>query len=293
VNRRELHLRATREATRARADLGIGPAESLCPFDAALAMGLIVQFMALPSLEGMYDAESQSIVVGSQRPPGRRRFTCAHELGHHIFGHGTRLDQLESSDSEEEYLADSFAAAFLMPKTAIDAALSRRGWAQQTLTGEMIFTVSQDLGVGYATLVNHMALVLRYIPFRQKSVLEARKPLQLRNALASFPVHRDLFVVDEHWGARPVDVEVGDVLLVPSSTVTGASGLLQYTNSPRAHLIAQSPGQTKIELVTSRSIDVRISREDYTGRAKNRHLEQDDDEIDPDVEDGSVPESAS
>ena len=293
MNRRQLHLRAVREATRMRADLGIGPADSICPFDVALTLGLVVQFAALPSLEGMYDADSQSIVVGSQRPPGRRRFTCAHELGHHVFGHGTRLDQLDASDSEEEYLADSFAAAFLMPKTAIDAALSRRGWAQQTLTAEMIFTVSQDLGVGYATLVKHMALVLRYIPFAQKASLEARKPIQLRKAIAGFAVPRDLFVIDDHWGRRPVDVDVGDILLVSGGVVATAKNLLQYVDIPRSHLVAQQSGQTTINLPNARTINVRISREDYAGRARNRHLEQvdDDDEIEGrvDMEDGGIP----
>lgn len=278
-----------------RADLGVGPADSLCPFDAALALGLIVQFAALPSLEGMYDAEKQAIVVGSQRPSGRRRFTCAHELGHHVFGHGTRLDQLHTADNEEEYLADSFAAAFLMPKTAIDAALSRRGWAQQPLTDKMIFIVSRDLGVGYTTLVNHMALVLRYIPFAQKSKFEARDLTQVRKSIAGFAVPRDLFLVDDHWGTRPLDVEVGDILLVPENVVVTSPRLLQHANAPRSHWVAQRPGRVTITLPSSRCIDVRISREDYAGRAKNRHLEQadDDDEMegDDDMEDGGAPES--
>jgi hypothetical protein len=264
-----------------RANLGIGPADSLCPFDAALALDMVVQFTALPSLEGMYDAEKQAIFIGSQRPPGRRRFTCAHELGHHVFGHGMRFDQLDTVDNDEEYLADSFAAAFLMPKTAIDASLSRRGWAQQPLTDEMILTVSQDLGVGYTTLVNHLALVLRYIPFAQKSKLESRKPFQLRKAIAGFAVPRELFVIDAHWGVRPVDVEVGDILLVPENATVDSSPLLHFSNDPRPHLVAQTPGRRTITLSNARSIDVRISREDYTGRAQNRHLEEvDDDEID-------------
>lgn len=273
MNRRQLHLRAVREATRLRSDLDIGPADSLCPFDAALKLGLVVQFAALPSLEGMYDADKQVIVVGSQRPQGRRRFTCAHELGHHVFGHGTRLDQLEHSDNEEEYLADSFAAAFLMPKTAIDAALSRRGWAQRPLSDEMIFTVSQDLGVGYTTLVNHMALVLRYIPFAQKSALESRKLPQLRRTLAGFPVNRDLFIVDDSWGLRPVDVEVGDIILVPAATTATVSNLLQYTESIRSHVIALKPGQATLKLPSGRLLAVRIAPEDYSGRARHRHLE--------------------
>jgi hypothetical protein len=265
-----------------RANLGFEPADSLCPFDAALSLGLIVQFTALPSLEGMYDADKQAIVIGSQRPPGRRRFTCAHELGHHVFGHGTRFDQLETADSDEEYLADSFAAAFLMPKTAIDAALSRRGWSQRPLTDEMIFVVAQDLGVGYATLVNHLALVLRYVAFRQKAILATRKPLQIRKSLAGFALQRDLFLVDDGWGTRAVDVEVGDALITPPDSSINNDALLTVVTEPREHIIATAPGQAGVILPSGRSIVVRISREDYTGRAKNRHLEDVDDEYEND-----------
>jgi len=41
-------------------------------------------------MEGMYyRGDPARIVIGARRPLSRRNFTCGHELGHHIFGHGS------------------------------------------------------------------------------------------------------------------------------------------------------------------------------------------------------------
>lgn len=279
-NRRQLQLRAIREATRLRAQLSLEASDTLCPYDVALRIGLAVQFMAAPSLEGVYNAdEPQTIIIGSQRPAGRRRFTCGHEIGHHVFGHGTRFDQLDSTaeDSEEEYLANSFSAALLMPKTVVDAALLRRGWTHEPLTGEMVFTISQDLGVGYTTLVNHMSIVLRYVTFGQKATLEARDLRAIRKTIAGFGVPRDVFPVDDGWGSRPVDVDTGDVLILPEGARLAGDSVLREIEFPRWHILAAHAGITKLRLASGRELEVRVSREDYTGRAQYRHLDEPDD----------------
>ena len=51
-----------------------------------------------------------NIFISSLRPTGRQHFTCAHELGHHIFNHGMKIDELvskkESSYNDDEFLVD-------------------------------------------------------------------------------------------------------------------------------------------------------------------------------------------
>lgn len=64
---------AARAAARVRADLGVGPAEGVCPFDIAEGLEVPVRIVAVPSLEGMYSPEPKpTIIVNVERPPGRR-----------------------------------------------------------------------------------------------------------------------------------------------------------------------------------------------------------------------------
>jgi Zn-dependent peptidase ImmA (M78 family) len=52
---------------------------------------------------------------------GRMRFTIAHELGHHVLGHGAVLDEHINSGAPagDEYDANAFAAEFMVPEAGI------------------------------------------------------------------------------------------------------------------------------------------------------------------------------
>jgi hypothetical protein len=59
--------------------------------------------------------------------------------------------------------------------------------------------------------------------------------------VAAFPIEHDLIVVDEHWGRRPVDTEVGDVVLLPADAdFEGCCAQLRPI--PRPHVVATAPG---------------------------------------------------
>lgn len=80
-----------------------------------------VQFLNDINTEGIYATRPKPmILISSLRPLSRRAFTCAHELGHHFFGHGSTIDELkEESESVDfqphEFLADTFGGFLLMP----------------------------------------------------------------------------------------------------------------------------------------------------------------------------------
>jgi hypothetical protein len=146
-----LAQRAAATALRLRVQHGRGLQSPICPYDLAVVMGIEVRFVAVPSLEGIYTAgDPPLIVVNSLRPAGRRRYTCAHEIGHHVFGHGTRVDELGEDASEgfdpEEYSADRFAAALLLPQSAVMRAFSARGWSVSTCSPIEIYTVAGYFG---------------------------------------------------------------------------------------------------------------------------------------------------
>ena len=104
------------------------------------------------------------------RPPGRRMYTCAHELGHHVFGHGTRLDEYlaegakpsQRSHSEEQQ-ANGFAAGLLMPSTAVQHAFHLREWSPTNCTPHQAFAISNWFGVSYTGFLDHLSLTLGLI----------------------------------------------------------------------------------------------------------------------------------
>lgn len=68
------------------------------------------------------------VIVNQDKSPVRKRFTLAHEFGHHYLAHGAQFDQRISfrDNSETERDANAFAAALLAPRQAIDQWFARR-----------------------------------------------------------------------------------------------------------------------------------------------------------------------
>jgi hypothetical protein len=93
---RTLSREAARAALRLRTAHGIGHRAPLSVFDFATdTLKIEVRFLDAAGLEGMYvRTPGPLIVLGADRPVGRQAMTCAHEIGHHVFGHGTTLDRL-------------------------------------------------------------------------------------------------------------------------------------------------------------------------------------------------------
>lgn len=283
MNREALAKQAVREAALIRARHGIRPAEGLCPYDLAIKLGIKVSLLDAASLEGMYSPapEPTSIILSSERPAGRRRYTCGHELGHHVFNHGYMIDELDeensSPDSPEEYLAQRFSSALLMPKIAVDSAFSRRGWPTRTLRPEQVYKVAHELGVGYTSLIANMQVNLRSLAPGLATSL-SRVPLaEIRQGLAGFEIKTDVYIVDQHWLRPTVDVEVGDLIVLPQGgTING------QTVSPGAAsntFTARASGVGEINLGTgTRALELRVSKRGFTGLARYRHFEDVTDE---------------
>lgn len=276
MRKRLLAAQAARQAALVRSNLNIGPADAVCPFELAQRLGLSTRFMQLPSLEGVYSPDPvPTILVGSERPSGRQRFTCGHEIGHHVFGHGACVAETGELPShiEEEYLANQFSACLLMPKVAVDAAFYRRGIAIKQVSAMEILEVSQDLGVGFSTLVNHLELTLRLISSAAAKGLRRASLPAIRKSIAGFPIAHELFVVNSAWGLRPLDMQVGDIALIPpQSRYEGIGAVLE--ENPAIHLKGRSPGTGRLS-VPRRDVPivVRVGKRTFAGLARYRFLE--------------------
>jgi hypothetical protein len=290
TSRRLLAKHALMKALRLRRDWKISPDEPVCPYDLADSMGVEVRFMDLPSLEGIYSNRPEPvIIVSSLRPPGRQAYTCGHELGHHVFEHGFRIDELidgaaRARVEDEEFLADCFAGFLLMPKSAVIAGFSCRGWTPESCGPAQLYTVAGWLGVGYGTLITHLCVTLGLLSHERARSLLRSSPKDIKAQLLGSVCSEGLVVVDYAWSRRAIDLQVGDLVMAMTGVVTDKPCVVVESDKRGSLLQAKAPGLGRICHPDSGwSAFVRVSRRGYVGRGIFRHEEEVEDEHDPAV----------
>lgn len=287
-NRQEIGRQGLRKALEIRRRLSVSRSEPVCVYDIADRLGVEVIFCAENSLGGMYVKTSQTILLPARRPPGRRAYSCAHELGHWAFGHGTRLDEMADiaeiygpdECKSDERLANTFASSLLMPPWAVNEAFARRNWKSHDCTALQIYTVAGQLGVGYETLVKHLNYSLKQISDAQTERLLKSTPRQIRHSLVSSNPAPHLVIVDRAWISVAVDLEVGELAILPEDvSLEGQSVSVIDHHSLGLLVEGRIPGITRGETQDgSWASFIRVSRKDFIGRSIYRHLE------DPDVD---------
>jgi len=108
---------------RQRLDVGTGP---LIDLDrAAEKLGVHTLCLRLDPREpdGAYVALEGGgvVIVNGVQPPGRRRFTLAHELGHHVFQDQYSTDWLGAGSQDAEKVINAFAVHLLLPRDSLVA----------------------------------------------------------------------------------------------------------------------------------------------------------------------------
>lgn len=289
MNRRDDLARvAARAAADLRAARGYRRDVPVCPFDAATDSGVQVWLVPVPSLEGMYCKDrGPSIFVSTERPPGRQAFTAGHELGHHVFRHGTRADEyLDSPPTStafdpDEFVADTFSSHFLMPPAAVRAGFSARGVAISEATPSELYAVSTWLGVGYETLIGHLEMTLRLLPSPQADKLRRTSPKAIRETLLGGNLVPHLVIAGTSWAGRAIDLRVGDgVLIPPDCEQEGERLTLQSTVADGRLAVATRRGIGRIESQSAGwSCFVRVMPRDYEGQSQFRFDEDPDENL--------------
>jgi Zn-dependent peptidase ImmA (M78 family) len=274
---------ALEAASRTRLRAGRDARTSVCVYDVAEVLELDVWFQPAASLEAIYSrGEPPIIVLSSLRPSGRQRMNCAHEVGHHVFGHGTNVHELDAEERRqsgpEEFLACCFADYLLMPKLAVLAAAKARSIDIEKMSPLEASYLASYFGVGLSSFVHHATTNLRVLPNSHADLLRRMTPARIRRDLG-IDCHGELFLVDSHWVGRPIDLQVGDAVLLPlSSEVEGNVLRLREARDDGLLFEAVRPGIGRVARGTGWASYVRISRRvgggGFVGRAVFRHEEE-------------------
>lgn len=167
------HGRAMIRATQTHRDLGLDPRAYIDVYQALGRAGLLVFGQPMADLFGAYlpaisgkGGRKAGVVLNTHRSPIDQRHSAAHELGHHVFGHGQCTSDItqvfEDPDPgtwpTREKEAEAFAAAFLMPRTAARKVIELLGIDRITRPDEA-YQVALHLGTSYRGTVRHLAAI--------------------------------------------------------------------------------------------------------------------------------------
>jgi Zn-dependent peptidase ImmA (M78 family) len=289
-NRRALATQAMQAATATRAKAKLDQVGPICIYGLCETLGVAVRFNNI-NMEGMFQRGAPPrIHLSARRPLPRRAYNCAHELGHHVFGHGSSIDELREDakaqpwEDPKEFLADTFAGFILMPIIGLRRAFSVRGWTPETATPAQIFTIACEFGVGYVTLLTHLSAGLNMLSRGRAAALQRVTPKALRMDVLGALTPEPLIIADRHGAAPTLDAEVKTLLLLPPGTERSGDGLAFERDLAAGRLFrAVKPGIFQAT-AGDWAVFVRIAPVQknepygYVGLAQYRHLEEDPDE---------------
>ncbi len=290
ASRIALAREALRQATTWRRKLELGRSDPICIYDVLEAKaGVEVKFQAVPSMEGIYvKADPPVVIICSERPPGRQAYTCAHEFGHHVLGHGSKLDEYLGCNEKagfhdpEEWLAERFAGFFLMPKYAVERAFQVRGWGWERCDPLQLYIIAGNLGVGYETLIQHMRWSLGMLTDTQLKACLRTTPKEIRESILGSESMARRLIVDRSWDNRiAADLQVGDRAILPEGLFPECKVLHVVAKHRLGTLVqAEAPGTERATFPDAAwGVNIRVSRRGYVGRSLFRHLEDPDYEL--------------
>jgi Zn-dependent peptidase ImmA (M78 family) len=171
------------------------------------------------------------IVVNSRHPESLQRYTCAHEIGHHVLGHESHADDaatlgLYSRLGQQELQAQVFAASLLMPLPLARHVLRQVRTGRGSLGPAEVYLFSRNIGVSYAAAAWQLA-EYNLLPRGQARQLvrqgAAAAKDELRGTTWVEDARADVWVLDDRWNGIAIICRVGDELhlRLPEDLSTG------------------------------------------------------------------------
>lgn len=277
-------VKALRKADEVRQQYKIDMYKPINIFDLCIEIGITVRFVEI-NMEGMYfsqkNGSSPQILISNLRPMPRRTYTCAHELGHHLFGHGSKIDNLGNEGlhvkeyDADEFLVDTFAGALLMPITGVLAEFAKRDWNIKTSTPNQFYTISSIFGTGYQSLIVHCQKNNIISNSGATLLLRSTPGKILESILGSETSNTHFKIIDNMNSSSVIDMEALNYIILPSTASVTGNHLRKYKNTKIGiAYIAEQPGI--VHIITDEGEEnyfIRIQNSNYMGLAEYRHLE--------------------
>lgn len=159
MNRKASLAAASMQAQRIHARLRTDYNRPVDIFGIVQEMGIWLVSRPLGSgLFGFYlrEGDAAGIVLNASHPEYLQRYTCAHELGHHVLGHRSQLDERDDvlgdapADRHDEHAAQMFAGNLLMPIQAVNRVQRRLGISRdRALSSNEVYAISRELDVSF------------------------------------------------------------------------------------------------------------------------------------------------
>ena len=273
-----------KKADSLRMDLDINMFQPLNVYDACNKLELDVRFVNI-NMEGMYissdNPAKSNIMLSALRPFSRKVYTCAHELGHHLFGHGSKIDMISddsietSNYDDEERLVDIFAAALLMPIAGVQLEFKKRGWNIKTATPFQYFTISSVFGIGYKTLIYNCTINKLIGHNKSKELSKYTHSYFLNKVLKSEKNTGHLKIIDSKYTEKIVDSEVSGFLYLPKNIRLEGGHLEMVSETKNGKCYeAIKPGILRANNIEDgQTYFIRIQNFEYEGLSEYRHLE--------------------
>lgn len=237
VSRRAALAEASMQAQRLHARLRTDHSRPINIFGVVQELGIWLSSRPLGAgLFGFYlrEGDAAGIVVNAGHPEYLQRYTCAHELGHHMLGHRSHLDGRDDiigdapADRHDEHAAQMFAGNFLMPIQAVNRVQRRLGISRDSApTAAQVYALSRELDVSFSAAAWQLVNLSR-LTTRQASEMVRAGAAEAKRSMRPGPHpvgdnRAGLVVIDETGRDVPVMVRPGDELRirVPENASTG------------------------------------------------------------------------
>lgn len=214
-------------ANQAHRDTGAARDEYVDIFAALQAAGVCCVAKPLRGLAGAYAAPEVGgpvVLLSSGLDEMTMRHTAAHELGHHVFAHGSKMDERVDPDGgslggpwpDEEKLAEAFAAWFLMPLPAVRTA-ARRARIDQPTEPEHVHQIACWLGTTFAGTARHLANLKMIEPEQATRLVRAWRARSGKTKAAlcgsAVPPQGRVWVIRAEASQADLHVITGDTLV--------------------------------------------------------------------------------
>ena len=253
-------------------------------------LGIWLNSRPLGNLFGFYlrQDDALGICLNAGHPETLQRYTCAHELGHHLLGHASNLDDAADIDGAggstpaQEQAAQAFAGNFLMPLGLVNRVLRRLDLYDRSLTATDVYRISRELDVSYTATVWRLRSLDRLdgptaAAYAKAGAAAAKRVL--RGGPPSGSARADLWVIEQAGDDLIGKCRVGDEILLRlvENRSTGYVWQIEEpagpSSGPAPEVLAWDGGQNLATQATRAGQLALPGTDDVLRVAADRHLE--------------------